>query len=64
MAQLHPVMGSLPGTVTLIGMDDQGHSVHVGNTDVILVPTPSADPEDPLNWTTRRKYLAITCICV
>lgn len=29
--------------------------------DVVLVPTPSADPDDSLNWAPRRKYLALTC---
>lgn len=55
---------SIPGTVTLIGEDHDGSSPHAGNTDIILVPTPSADPEDPLNWSKPRKYLAIACICV
>lgn len=32
--------------------------------DVVLVPAPSNDPDDPLNWSTRRKTLAITCMCV
>lgn len=27
--------------------------------DIVLVPKPSSDPEDPLNWTRKRKLLAI-----
>lgn len=36
------------------------HSQHArGNKDIVLVPQPSTDPEDPLNWSPRRKGLAI-----
>ena len=26
--------------------------------DVVLVPAPSSDPDDPLNWSKRRKWLS------
>lgn len=35
-----------------------------GKEGIVLIPTPSEDPEDPLNWTSRRKYLALGCVCV
>ena len=35
-----------------------------GQTDIILVPSPSEDPEDPLNWTFQRKALATSCVVV
>ncbi|KAF2099206.1 MFS general substrate transporter [Rhizodiscina lignyota] len=43
------------------------HSKHATGKnvkDVVLVPAPSSDPDDPLNWSPRRKALAITCMCV
>ncbi|KAJ3546108.1 hypothetical protein NM208_g2171 [Fusarium decemcellulare] len=56
-----------PGTIQLI--DASGtlrvkHSKSSHNQDVILIPTPSDDPEDPLNWSFRRKLLSTSCIVV
>ena len=56
-----------PGTVRLIDTTGQQGSKHAegkGQQDVILVPHPSEDPEDPLNWTFKRKLLATSCIVV
>jgi hypothetical protein len=56
-----------PGTVRLIDITGQQTSKHAegkGQQDIILVPHPSEDPEDPLNWTFRRKLLATSCIVV
>lgn len=53
----------VPGTVQLVDLDDHVATRHAsGHRDIILIPTPSADPEDPLNWTPARKRLALTCI--
>ncbi|CCD44829.1 similar to MFS transporter [Botrytis cinerea T4] len=30
--------------------------------DVVLVPSPSSDPDDPLNWTPKRKMLSTACM--
>ncbi|KAJ9296688.1 hypothetical protein DTO271G3_4887 [Paecilomyces variotii] len=35
-----------------------------GDQDIILVPTPSDDPDDPLNWSPRRKLLSTICVNV
>ncbi|ORY16304.1 MFS transporter-like protein [Clohesyomyces aquaticus] len=35
-----------------------------GQRDIVLVPAPSADPDDPLNWSPRRKTLSTVCMCV
>ncbi|PWY96567.1 sugar transporter [Aspergillus sclerotioniger CBS 115572] len=43
----------VPGTIAL-------EDVH--NTRVILFPTPSTDPDDPLNWSTARKALNYTIV--
>ena len=53
---------SVPGTVHLV---DLGHSLQTRHAkaqkDIVLVPTPSADPDDPLNWAPGRKYRALAC---
>ncbi|KAL1896363.1 hypothetical protein Sste5346_004748 [Sporothrix stenoceras] len=48
---------SVPGTIHMV--DTDGQLDHHGSADVILNPQPSADPEDPLNWSPRRKRWAI-----
>lgn len=56
-----------PGTVRLIDADGQLHHKHAagnGQRDILLVPRPSEDPEDPLNWTYKRKVLATVCVVV
>lgn len=53
---------SVPGTVHLVDLEHVLAARHATDQkDIILVPTPSADPDDPLNWTQSRKYLALTC---
>lgn len=51
----------VPGTVYLV---DINHNVSSelhdrSHQDIVLVPRPSSDPNDPLNWTHRRKILAV-----
>ncbi|KAH0145375.1 hypothetical protein KCU67_g12662, partial [Aureobasidium melanogenum] len=47
-----------PGTVRLIDANGELNVKHSeGHCDIVLVPTPSEDPEDPLNWTKKRKLL-------
>ncbi|KAK8017149.1 hypothetical protein PG991_008225 [Apiospora marii] len=56
-----------PGTVRLIDTDGHMVSKHAegkGQTDILLVPRPSEDPEDPLNWSFRRKILSTSCVVV
>ncbi|OBT66823.1 hypothetical protein VE03_04074 [Pseudogymnoascus sp. 23342-1-I1] len=36
---------------------------HEHTDEIILIPTPSRDPNDPLNWSQRRKYYMATLIC-
>ncbi|CAH0044828.1 unnamed protein product [Clonostachys solani] len=55
----------IPGTVRLIDTDGTKHAKHAdrkGQNDIILVPHPSEDPEDPLNWSRKRKLLATSCV--
>ncbi|KAI8959558.1 MFS general substrate transporter [Daldinia sp. FL1419] len=52
----------VPGTVHLVDLEHTIATRHAKDQkDIVLVPTPSADPDDPLNWTPRRKYLALAC---
>jgi hypothetical protein len=53
---------AVPGTVQLVDIDHTLNVRHAGNGDVILVPAPTDDPEDPLNWSPRRKLLSTVCI--
>ncbi|KAL7791414.1 major facilitator superfamily protein [Trichoderma ceciliae] len=56
-AERHPE--AVPGTVHLVDLADS-----TTRGVVELVPRPSDDPEDPLNWTRRRKYLAVAMVVV
>lgn len=56
---------AIPGTVHLVDQDSQIQGKHdSGNKEIVLNPTPSDDPDDPLNWTRPRKYLAMFCMVV
>ncbi|BGP08170.1 hypothetical protein JCM10049v2_004016 [Rhodotorula toruloides] len=48
-----------PGTIRLF--DPDGSELHSAG-DLILVPTPSSHPDDPLNWSRWRKLLSLFCI--
>ncbi|KAJ6444349.1 C2H2 transcription factor [Purpureocillium lavendulum] len=55
--------GDVPGTILLFDPDhEHGDRAHRG--DILLHPTPSSDPEDPLNWTRSRKHLAVSMACL
>lgn len=54
---VHPV----PGTKHLIDVDHTMRAQHAGNGDIVLDPSPSTDPNDPLNWSPRRKLLITVC---
>lgn len=54
-----------PGTVRLIdieGTSNASHGSGGAQQDIVLIPQPSEDPEDPLNWTLKRKLLATSCV--
>lgn len=56
----------IPGTSHLVdtnGTLGAPHASESGKRDVILVPTPSSDPDDPLNWSKPRKALSCFCMC-
>ncbi|KAJ5974088.1 hypothetical protein N7481_011298 [Penicillium waksmanii] len=60
-----PVIDSsaIPGTVTLVDVQHVLNTRHArGDSDIVLIPTPSNDPDDPLNWSPRRKLLSTICV--
>lgn len=56
-----------PGTVHLVDLGGTLKAKHADGkhaSDIVLIPRPSDDPEDPLNWSPRRKLLATSCVVV
>jgi hypothetical protein len=49
---------NVPGTKVII--DDTTSAT--GSDNFKLTPVPSSDPNDPLNWTLRRKWLYVICM--
>ncbi|KAG4283268.1 hypothetical protein FPRO06_09941 [Fusarium proliferatum] len=59
------VLDFVPGTVLLVDFDGTLDTRHAqGHRDIVLVPTPSDDPDDPLNWSQWRKTLLMVTLCV
>jgi hypothetical protein len=56
----------IPGTVHLVDLQGTLAVKHAGGNldDVVLVPAPSNDPDDPLNWSPRRKLLSTISLVV
>ncbi len=53
------------GTVHLVdleGIMNAKHASGSGKSDVVLVPAPSSDPDDPLNWSPKRKLMFTVCV--
>ncbi|EJT70906.1 hypothetical protein GGTG_11929 [Gaeumannomyces tritici R3-111a-1] len=51
----------VPGTVRLIDINGSSEGAHdKSNAEIVLVPRPSADPNDPLNWSDRRKLVTVS----
>lgn len=56
---------AIPGTVTLVDLDHVVGTRHLDrgrHRDIVLIPAPSNDPDDPLNWSPRRKLLSTVCV--
>ena len=51
---------AIPGTVHLVDLEGTLAN-HLGTRDIVLIPRPSKDPEDPLNWSRGRKMLNFAC---
>ena len=55
------------GTVHLVDVQGDLDSKHLPGSrknGIVLVPAPSDDSEDPLNWSAKRKGLASASICL
>lgn len=57
---------AIPGTMRLVDIEGTLSTKHAegNNSDIILIPTPSDDPDDPLNWSKSRKLLSTICMIV
>lgn len=54
----------VPGTIHLVDLEGTMDVRHEEGDDIVLVPQPTDDPEDPLNWTKwRKRHLAI-CLMI
>lgn len=40
------------------------HNTHLRGTNIVLVPQPSDDVNDPLRWPTWKKYFAFLNVCL
>ena len=45
----------VPGTIHLVDLEGTMDVRHEEGDDIVLVPQPTDDPEDPLNWSKWRK---------
>lgn len=56
---------AIPGTLHLVDEEGIFQAKHdESRKDIVLNPTPSDNPDDPLNWSPRRKYLSMFCVVV
>lgn len=54
----------IPGTIHLVDLDGTMNVRHEEGDDIVLVPQPTDDPEDPLNWSVWRKRLLGGCLMI
>lgn len=53
----------IPGTVLLVDVEHTAEALHSQSKDsIILIPTPSNDINDPLNWSPWRKRQHLICL--
>lgn len=52
----------VPGTIHLIDVEGNLDVAHEAGDDIVLVPQPTLNPEDPLNWSKSRKYRVAICL--
>lgn len=51
---------AVPGNSHLVDLTSDGSN----DRKIVLIPTPSDDPDDPLNWSKPRKWLAVCCVLI
>ncbi|KAF7534151.1 hypothetical protein G7054_g6451 [Neopestalotiopsis clavispora] len=51
----------IPGSILLVDVTHGDASARTDRDEIVLIPTPSNDPDDPLNWAPMRKLLSTFC---
>lgn len=46
----------IPGTVHLVDIEGTLNVEHEDGDDIVLIPQPTLNPDDPLRWSKRKKY--------
>ncbi|ODV91957.1 hypothetical protein CANCADRAFT_30239 [Tortispora caseinolytica NRRL Y-17796] len=55
----------IPGTVHQVDLQGTLNVKHeAGHKDIVLIPQPTRDPEDPLNWSKNRKLLCAIVLMI
>ncbi|KAF3020140.1 hypothetical protein E8E14_008471 [Neopestalotiopsis sp. 37M] len=54
-------MQEIPGSILLVDVTHGDASARTDRDDIVLIPTPSNDPDDPLNWAPMRKLSSTFC---
>lgn len=56
----------VPGTIHLVDIEGISRAKHASGAqkEIVLIPAPSDDPDDPLNWSAKRKLLSTASISV
>ncbi|SCU89875.1 LADA_0F00254g1_1 [Lachancea dasiensis] len=54
---------AIPGNSHLVTVNEHKKNGEQ-RAEVILIPAPSDDPDDPLNWTPIRKWVSVACVLI
>lgn len=52
----------IPGTELLVDLEYRLGKAH-DRKNIVLIPSPSGNPDDPLNWSNSRKWVAMSIVC-
>ena len=64
-SRIEPAPPLIPGTVLLVDFNHKTGLPHAEDSqEIVLVPTPSSHPDDPLNWSPFRKWFALGIVCL
>lgn len=57
-------IGFVPGTVHLVDIEGTLTAKHASGdqNEIVLIPAPSDDPNDPLNWSAKRKMISTASV--
>jgi hypothetical protein len=54
-------MQEIPGSILLVDVTHGDASARTDRDEIVLIPTPCNNPDDPLNWAPMRKLLSTFC---